>query len=44
MKPQVGHLGHDFFGRTAMLGGLGDYQQLKEAATQPAAETTGTTP
>ncbi len=29
---------------SAMLGGLGNYQQLKESATPPAAETTSTTP
>jgi hypothetical protein len=29
---------------SAMLGGLGNYQQLKESATQPASETTSTTP
>ena len=28
----------------AMLGGLGNYQMLKESATQPASETTSTTP
>lgn len=27
---------------SAMLGGLGNYQQLKESATQPAAETSTT--
>ncbi|WP_439601088.1 hypothetical protein [Devosia sp.] len=29
---------------SAMLGGLGNYQQLKESAAQPAAETTSTSP
>ena len=29
---------------SALLGGLGNYQQLKEAAQAPAAESTGTTP
>jgi hypothetical protein len=29
---------------SAMLGGLGNYQKLKESTTPPAAETTGTTP
>ncbi|OEO29605.1 hypothetical protein VW23_024810 [Devosia insulae DS-56] len=29
---------------SAMLGGLGNYQMLKESATQPAAETTSTSP
>ncbi|MDF2983937.1 MAG: hypothetical protein K0Q69_3709 [Devosia sp.] len=29
---------------SAMLGGLGNYQMLKESATQPATETTSTTP
>jgi len=29
---------------SAMLGGLGNYQQLKESATPPAAESTSTTP
>ncbi len=29
---------------SASLGGLGNYQKLKESATQPAAETTSTAP
>jgi hypothetical protein len=29
---------------SAMLGGLGNYQMLKESATQPAIVTTSTTP